>query len=158
MPSFHPRRPLAGLIPAALLVLTLLPAAAAPVSAVGGSGFVAMANGYRADAGLGSVGLHAVIDAISVERGQQIADAGEVGHDFDYLRQRFDELDVCWRGFGEIVAYNGSGDFSDFGTQWYNSTTHRNIMLGDYTHAGGRSRARARKLAICPRVTALSGQ
>lgn len=137
MPSFHPRRPLAGLISAALLALTLLPAVAAPVGAAGGSGFVSMANGYRDDAGLGPVALHATIDAIAVERGRQIADAGELGHDFEYLRQRFDEENICWRGFGEIVAYNGSGDFSDFGTQWYNSTTHRNIMLGDYTHAGG---------------------
>ena len=96
-----------------------------------------MANGYRDDAGRGPVSLHAKIDAIAVERGRQIADAGELGHDFDYLRQRFDEENICWLGFGEIVAWNGSGDFSAFGTQWYNSTTHRNIMLGDYTHAGG---------------------
>ena len=137
MPSFHSRRPLAGLITAALLALTLLPAVAAPVGAAGGSSFVSMANGYRDDAGRGPVSLHATIDAIAVERGRQIADAGELGHDFDYLRQRFDEENICWRGFGEIVAWNGSGDYSAFGTQWYNSTTHRNIMLGDYTHAGG---------------------
>ena len=137
MPTLRSRRPLAGLLSAALLALTLLPAIAAPVGAAGGSGFVSMANGYRDDAGRGPVSVHAKIDAIAVERGRQIADAGELGHDFDYLRQRFDEENICWRGFGEIVAWNSSGDFSTFGTQWYNSTTHRNIMLGDYTHAGG---------------------
>ena len=137
MPTSRSRRPLAGLISAALLALTLLPAFAAPVGAAGGSSFVSMANGYRDDANLGPVSLHATIDAIAAERGRQIADAGELGHDFDYLRQRFDEENICWRGFGEIVAWNSSGDFSTFGTQWYNSTTHRNIMLGDYTHAGG---------------------
>lgn len=137
MPTSRSRRPLAGLISAALLALTLLPAIAAPVGAAGGSSFVSMANGYRDDAGLSPVSVHATIDAIAAERGRQIAEVGELGHDFDYLRQRFDEENICWRGFGEIVAWNGSGDFSAFGTQWYNSITHRTIMLGDYTHAGG---------------------
>lgn len=137
MPHLRLRRRLAALASATLVVLALLPVVAAPVGAAGGSGFVNMANGHRSDHGRASVGLHPTIDAIAVERGRQIAAADELGHDFDYLRQRFDEEGICWRGFGEIVAYNGSGDFSAFGTQWMNSTTHRNIMLGDYTHAGG---------------------
>ncbi len=137
MPNLRPRRRIAALASAALVVLTLLPVTAAPVGAAGGSGFVSMTNGHRSDRGLGPVGLHATIDAIAVERGRQIADDQQLGHDFDYLRRRFDQEGVCWRGFGEIVAMNGSGDFAAFGTQWMNSTTHRNIMLGDYTHAGG---------------------
>jgi len=96
-----------------------------------------MANGYRSDAGRSPVALQSLIDQIAVERGHQLAADNQLGHDFAYLERRFDDLDICWRGYGEIVAYNSSGDFSAFGTQWYNSTTHRNIMLGDYNAAGG---------------------
>jgi S-layer homology domain/Cysteine-rich secretory protein family len=137
VPSLRPRRRIGALVSATLVALTLLPVIAAPVGAAGGSGFVNMTNGHRNDHGLGPVGLHATIDAIAVERGHQIAEAEQIGHDFDYLRRRFDEEGICWRGFGEIVAVNGSGDFSAFGTQWMNSPTHRDVMLGDYTHAGG---------------------
>jgi hypothetical protein len=131
------RRPSLGALAALLMALALLPLASSPVAAAGGTGFVSMTNGHRADNGLGPVAYHSVIDAITIERGHQIADAEQIGHDFDYLRRRFDEEGICWRGFGEIVAMNGSGDFSVFGTQWMNSTVHRGIMLGDYTHASG---------------------
>jgi S-layer homology domain len=137
VPHTPVRRRIAALAAAALVVLTLLPVTAAPVGAAGGSGFVSMVNGHRNDNGRGPVGLHATIDAIAEERGRHLAEDEELGHDFDYLQRRFDEENICWQGFGEIVAHNGSGDFSAFGTQWMNSTTHRNIMLGDYSHAGG---------------------
>jgi uncharacterized protein YkwD len=127
--------------PAALVALvmafTLLPASPAPAAAAGGTGFVTMVNGYRHDADLGPVAYHSVINTIAAERGRQIERNGEIGHDFDYLRRRFDEEGICWRGFGEIVASNGSGDFSAFGNQWFNSPVHHDIMLGDYTHASG---------------------
>ena len=113
------------------------PTLPAPVAADGGSSFVSMANGYRADNGRAPVSLQSQIDQIAVERGRQIEAAGQLGHDFDYLKQRFADLGICWTGFGEIVAYNSTGAFADFGTQWWNSTDHRNVMLGDYTHAGG---------------------
>ena len=96
-----------------------------------------MANGYRNDAGLGPVSFHSVIDQIAVERGRHLVADGQLGHDFDYLRRRFDEEGICWLSFGEIVAYNSTGDFSKFGTQWYNSDPHRDIMLGNFSHAGG---------------------
>ena len=137
MPTRSARRPSLGALAAAIVALALLPATPAPAAAAGGTGFVTMVNGYRGDADLGPVAFHSAINAIAVERGRQIERAGEIGHDFDYLRRRFDEEGICWRGFGEIVARNGTGDFSAFGTQWFNSTTHRNIMLGDYTHASG---------------------
>ena len=130
------RRLAAGPI-SVLLAFALVAPIAAPAGAADGSSFISVVSGYRDDAGLGPVALHATIDAIASERVRQIADAGTDGHDFHYLRQRFNEENICWRGFGEIVARNSSGDFSAFGTQWYNSTTHRSIMLGDYTHAGG---------------------
>ena len=137
MPLIAARRALLVAISAVILTVTLLPATPAPVAAAGGNGFVSMANGHRADVGLGPVAYHSVINTIAIQRGRQIARAGEIGHDFDYLQRRFAEEGICWRAFGEIVAVNGSGDFATFGTQWINSTAHRNIMLGDYTHAGG---------------------
>lgn len=137
VPSIRPRVSLAGLAAALLLAVAVVPAAPRPVAASGGSSFVTMANGYRADAGRGPVSLHAVIDQIAVERGHQVAKAGELVHDFDYIQARLNAEGICWRGFGEILARNGSGDFARFGEQWFNSTPHRNIMLGDYTHAGG---------------------
>jgi hypothetical protein len=122
---------------AALLAAAVLPLVAAPVSADGGSSFVSVANGYRTNNGRAPVALHSQVDQIAIERGRQLAQDGQLGHDFDYVKARFDDFGICWRGFGEIVAYNGSGDFAAFGQQWWNSSTHRSIMLGDYTHAGG---------------------
>jgi len=122
---------------ALLLAATLIPAAPAPAAAAGGSSFVSVANDYRASRGLAPVSLHAQVDQIAVERGRQLARDGALGHDFDYIKARFADFGICWRGFGEIVAYNSTGDFSAFGQQWWNSDGHRAIMLGDYTHAGG---------------------
>ena len=134
VPNSRSRRLAVSVLIAILTVLALTPGT---VAAAGGTGFVGMANEYRADAELGPVAYHSAINAIAAERGRQIADDRALGHDFDYLRRRFAEEGICWRGFGEIVARNGSGDFSAFGTQWFNSTTHRNVMRGDYTHASG---------------------
>ena len=137
MPFATIRRPATGALAALVVALALLPAAASPVAAGGSTGFLNTANGYRADANLGPVAYHSVINTITVERGRQLARAGELGHDFEYLKRRFAQEGICWRSFGEIVAWNGSGDFSAFGKQWFNSTVHRDIMLGDFTHASG---------------------
>lgn len=137
MPAPRVRRALSLLFTSILAASTLVATATTPAAATGGSSFVAMANGYRVDANLGPVSLHAGIDQIATERGRQLAAAGTIGHDFEYLKQRFADLGICWRAFGEIVAYNGNGDYAYFGNQWYNSDPHRAIMLGDYTHAGG---------------------
>ena len=73
-----------------------------------------------------------------MERGQQLAADGQLGHDFAYLERRFDDVGICWRGFGEIVAYNCSGRLlAHSATSGATRPTHRGIMLGDYTHAGG---------------------
>ena len=120
-----------------VLVVALWPGVPSPVAAEGGSGFVSMANGYRTDSGRAPVAIHSRIDEIAVDRAAEMAAEGEIGHDFEALKERFAEEGVCWRGFGEIVARNGDNDFSGFGEQWWNSTTHRNVMLGDYTHASG---------------------
>jgi uncharacterized protein YkwD len=122
---------------ASLLATALLPAAAQPAAAAGGSSFVSVANGYRTDTGRAPVSLHSQIDQIAVERGRQLAADGELGHDFDYIKARFRDFGICWRNLGEIVAYNYSGTYAEFGDQWWDSDPHRDIMLGDFTHAGG---------------------
>jgi uncharacterized protein YkwD len=131
-----PRR-LTSLAGALLLTAALVPTAAQPVAAAGGSDLVNVANAYRASQGLGPVAVHSVIDQIAVERGRQLVKDGKLGHDFEYLKARFSQLGICWRGFGEIVAYNSTGAAHRFGDQWWNSSPHRSVMLGDYTHAGG---------------------
>lgn len=130
-------RRFAALLGAIALAAALLPTTALPVAAAGGSNLISVANGYRDDAGLGPVSLHAVIDQIAVERALQLVEDGALSHDFEYLKTRFADEGVCWQGFGEIIAYNGSGDYERFGQQWFNSQVHHDIMVGDYTHAGG---------------------
>jgi hypothetical protein len=127
----------AAVIAAAALAASLVPGMPPPASAEGGSGFVEMVNGYRADSGRAPVRWHAAIDAITNDRAREMAAAGEIGHDFDALIDRFARDGICWRGFGEIVARNRDGDFGSFGEQWWVSETHHNVMLGDYTHASG---------------------
>ena len=130
-------RRITALLGAIALTTALLPATAAPVAAAGGSNLVSVANGYREEAGLSPVALHAVVDQIAVERGKQLAADKGLQHDFEYVKRRFAEEGICWQGFGEIIAYNSTGDYERYGQQWFNSQVHHDIMLGDYTHAGG---------------------
>ena len=130
-------RRFSALLGAIALTAALLPATALPVAAVGGSDLRSVANGYRVDAGLGPVAAHTIVDRIAVERARQLVDDGGLSHDFEYVKDRFAEEGICWRGFGEIIALNGSGDYARFGQQWFDSPTHHDIMLGSYTHAGG---------------------
>ncbi len=139
MPS-RPRR-LASILAALVMATALVPAASEPVAARDGSDFVTIANRYRADAGIGPVRLHSVVDQIAVERGSQMAAERELQHDFDYLTRRLDQENICWQQLGEIIAWNKAPEserVSSFVSQWYNSDGHRKIMLGNgYTHAGG---------------------
>jgi uncharacterized protein YkwD len=120
---------------------TLVPATAQPVQARDGSTFVSIVNRYRADAGVGPVSLHSVVDRIAVERANQLAANRELGHDMEYVKARLAQEGICWQRLGEIVAYNGRSEserIERFVHQWYNSDGHRKVMLGpDYTHAGG---------------------
>ena len=135
-----PRHPFRRLTVAALTGLLLAGLSATvppPAAAEGGSGLVSMVNGYRASQGLRAVRNHATIEEIAVDRAREMAAAGEIGHDFDALIERFAREGVCWRGFGEIVARNRDGGFASFGEQWWGSSLHKAQMLGDYTHASG---------------------
>jgi hypothetical protein len=133
----HPVRRLVVAALSAALLLSLWAATPPPVGAEGGSSLVSMANGYRTDSGRSTVWNQSRIEAIAIDRANEMAAEGEIGHDFEALRARFDEEGICWSGFGEIVARNRDGSAASFGDQWWNSTTHRNVMLGDYTHASG---------------------
>ena len=141
MSSISIRRFIPAIIPALVLAATVAPVAVQPVAATDGSTFVSVVNRYRANAGVRPVSLHSVIDRISVERGNQLAAARKLSHDFDYLKARLDQENICWQQLGEIVAYNTASPetrVERFMQQWYNSDPHRVIMLGSgYTHAGG---------------------
>lgn len=141
MPARSSRPFLSSLVGATLLAAMLVPTVAQPAAAADGASFAAAANARRAAAGVGPVAVHGTIDQIAVERGNQIAAAQQIGHDFPALIARFAQLGVCWNAIGEIVAMNGSGSVDTFIGQWMNSTVHRGVMLdGNYTHVGGYSK------------------
>jgi hypothetical protein len=139
VPSISRRLP--SLVGAIVLAATLLPLAAPPVAAEGGSTFVSIVNDYRDDAGLGPVALHAAIDQIAVERGKQVARNGlPLTHDLAYVQRRFDALGICYTNMGEVLAHTTAeeGDYARFVYRWSVSKSgHREIMLGSFTHAGG---------------------
>jgi len=137
--SRRPRATRRILLPIAFLTaVTALAGAPAPAAAVDGAEFASVLNGYRADVASPPVVLDAAIDGIAVERGNELAAAQEVSHDFEALKQRFAEEGVCWRAFGEIVARNGSGEVGAFLHQWDTSPTHHAVMLNPrYTSVGG---------------------
>lgn len=129
-----------ALLPALCLGALLSGVVSAPAAAQPASELVAVANGYRANAGLAPVSVHPAVQQIASERADHMAATGDFSHDFDYVSRRFDELGVCWQGYGEIIAWHygtPEPDFERFGQQWYNSDTHRGIMLGTYDVAGG---------------------
>jgi hypothetical protein len=112
---------------------------AAPVAAASGSNeLIAAANVERSAAGLATLTAHSALNEIAAERARHQADTEWLSHDMDYVIDRLEQEGVCWSGFGEILAWNGSGSASNFVDQWMHSDTHRHIMLGSgYTAAGG---------------------
>ena len=127
------------LLPVAFLTAaTFLAGAPAPVTAVDGATFVSVVNRERTDVASPPVVLDATLDRIAVDRGNELAAARAVGHDFDALKARLAAEGVCWRMLGEIAARNGTGDVETFVGQWLGSSTHRTIMLNPrYTSVGG---------------------
>jgi uncharacterized protein YkwD len=128
-----------------LLALAVAAAAlvvAAPVQAVGGSGLREVANWYRVQKGhLNPVVGTDLLDDIAVHRAARMADRKELEHDLDYVTSRLNRAGVCWRGYGEIIAWErGYPDYSYERTvkQWWDSDLHREIMMGAaYNAAGG---------------------
>jgi Cysteine-rich secretory protein family/S-layer homology domain len=139
--AFRLRRLLLIVAIASLVAAAVVPVAARPAAARGGSTFVSIVNEHRSSAGVAPVAVHAVVDDIAVSRANQLARARRLGHDMEYVAERLARAGVCWESFGEIVAYNGRDEderIPRFVYQWFHSQVHRDIMLGaGYTHAGG---------------------
>jgi uncharacterized protein YkwD len=134
---------------AALLAVVLAAAAmvqASPVQATGGDGLRAAANTYRMqewpqEGPLNPVGASALLDDIAVRRAAQMVNADKLEHDIDYVFDRLNSSGVCWKGFGEIIAWErGYPEYSYERTMgmWWDSPTHHAVMMGDdYNAAGG---------------------
>lgn len=138
------RRP-HGTTTALLLSLALATGAmvaAAPARATGGDGLRQEANAYRVDKGhLGPVAASGLLDDIATRRAGQMVAANKLEHDIDYVYDRLNGSGVCWRGFGEIIAWErGYTEYSYERTMgmWWDSPTHHAVMMGeDYNAAGG---------------------
>ena len=134
-----------GRVAATLTALALLCAglAVAPATtlAYGGDGLRAAANAYRADAHVQPVGGTELLDDIASHRASQMVRLNRLEHDLDYVTHRLNEAGVCWKGVGEILAWErGSPDYDYQRTAkaWFDSPTHHDIMLGEgYNAAGG---------------------
>jgi putative cell wall-binding protein len=145
-----------------LVALALIAALAAPAGAVDGDRFVALTNQKRAEVKLPPVSLHAAVDQISVERANHMARHDDFRHDMTYVANRLKALGVCYRSYGEIIAWNTNTNYdpSQSITQWWNSSGHRAIMTGNFNVAGGshaRSTATKRNYAVMVFVLTCSG-
>jgi hypothetical protein len=124
---------------------------ASPTLAYGGDGLRAAANHYReagfhegninVAGGLNPVVGTSLLDDIASKRASQMVNLGYLEHDLDYVGKRLKAAGVCWKTFGEIIAWErGYPEFSYDRTmlQWMRSTDHREIVMGqDYNAAGG---------------------
>lgn len=139
MPSAsHPfvRRAVAALVAALVATTVLLPVA----QANGGSEFVSLTNQKRASVGLGPVALSGTVERITDERAGQMAKADVLAHDLTYVEQRLTQLGVCWRGVGEIIAWEKgwpSHSYQRTIDAWWASPGHHAIMVGTYGVAAG---------------------
>ena len=80
------------------------------------------------------------VETVSHERANQLASTDVFAHDLDYVSSRLKALGVCYTTFGEIIAWElGYPTYDPARTiqQWWNSTGHHAIMVGDYNGAGG---------------------
>jgi uncharacterized protein YkwD len=137
----HPHGRRAAVILAIALAATAM-AVATPVRASGGDGLRRAANVYRVEEGnLIPVGASTVLDEIATRRASQMVAAGKLAHDIDYVYDRLNASGVCWKGFGEIIAWErGYAEYSYERTMgmWWDSPTHHAVMMGaDYNAAGG---------------------
>jgi putative cell wall-binding protein len=133
-------RPAVHRLASILLALAFVGALAAPAAAVDGDRYVALANQKRASVGLSPVALVAAVDQVSVERANQMAASDDFSHDMTYVVNRLKQLGVCFSGYGEIIAWeSGYPTYDPARTmeQWWASSGHHAIIVGDYNAAGG---------------------
>ena len=111
------------------------------VLARGGEGLRAEANEYRTSRGVRAVVGTDLLDDIATHRARQMAAAGQMQHDLEYVGARLDRSGVCWSGFGEIIAWeSGYSNYSYARTMslWWDSPPHHEVMMDSaYNAAGG---------------------
>ena len=139
-------RPASRRLFALVISLSMVAGLAVPAAAVDGNKFVSLTNEKRASVGLGPVSLHSAVDKIAVERANHMAKYDAWSHDMTYVKNRLNQLGVCYTGYGEIIAYNTRSDYhpSQSIEQWWKSPGHKDVMTGNYNAAGG-SHARSSK-------------
>lgn len=127
--------------PAALLLaLSLLAAFAAPAAAADGAAYVALANAQRATVSLPAVTLSAAVEQVTAERAAQMAQGDTFTHNMPYVAQRLGQLGVCVTTYGEIIAWeSGYATYDPARTmgQWWRSSGHHAIIVGDFNAAAG---------------------
>ena len=139
-PLIRKTRLAAGLAASVVHALTLLASLPAPVAAVDAPAYVSRSNELRASVGLGPVSLSALAEQISAERAGQLALADVAAHDRSYIKARLDAAGVCYLNFGELVAWDAAGTPYDARTtveEWWASSDHHAVMVGDFDAAGG---------------------
>jgi uncharacterized protein YkwD len=122
------------------LAISAAAASVAPALAYGGDGLRAAANEYRTEHGRRAVFGTALLDDIATRRAGQMVAADELEHDFDYVIHRLNQAGVCWRGVGEIIAWDPWTDYNYDAVvgMWWDSPVHHDIMMGaGYNAAGG---------------------
>jgi hypothetical protein len=147
------RARIVAIIVAAMVASTSASMVVSPAQAHGGDGLRAAANEFRRDGfrdargnlvvagGLDPVIGTSLLDDIASKRATQMVNHGELKHDLEYVGKRLQSSGVCWKTFGEIIAWErGFPEYSYERTllAWMNSQPHRDIVMGqDYNAAGG---------------------
>lgn len=124
---------------AAVLAVTMPLSALPALATTRGDGLRAAANERRATGDLPAVVGTDLLDSVAKRRANQMATADELAHNMAYVQRQLDEAGTCWTGFGEIIAYSwGDYSYDHTITQWWNSSPHKAIMMGEsYNAAGG---------------------
>jgi hypothetical protein len=153
MPTTAMRGRIVATILAAMVAGTAAGMVAAPALAHGGDGLRAAANEYRDEGfrdakgklvvagGLDPVIGTSLLDDIASRRATQMVNEGELEHNIAYVTRRLNSAGVCWKTFGEIIAWErGYPEYSSDRTMlaWMNSPLHRDIVMEPvYNAAGG---------------------
>jgi uncharacterized protein YkwD len=145
------RARMAASIVAAMVSVTAAGMVAAPALAYGGDGLRAAANHYRSAGfhegnvnvagGLNPVTGSALLDDISSNRATQMINKGYLEHNLEYVGKRLKSSGVCWKTFGEIIAWERgypTYSYDRVMLAWMRSEPHREIVMGqNYDAAGG---------------------
>jgi hypothetical protein len=141
LPAAAARRRIVAFIASAIVATTAAGMVAAPALAHGGDGLRAAANTHRVEHHLVPVIGTNLLDDIATRRAIQMVNRDRLEHDMDYVSKRLNSAGVCWRSFGEIIAWEaGYRDYSYDRTMdaWWDSKPHHDIiMTADFNAAGG---------------------